>query len=221
MNRKHIVFITLLAVVFLFPLLSAANQEKIRVTVDNAPIHNKTDTSSKVVTTIPLGAELEVVERLGEWIKVKLPPDERGFVITGYIHKSNVELDEKVEQKMAPQPIEPTLTPEELNEAIKRTKGWRTLGWIITVPSAGWLTLTVVALAVVVLQGETGDLGFKENIFGYTTMGVAAVGTIVGISLITRSSKKLRILRRQQKTQLSLSLDPLNKGCVLSLRLSF
>jgi opacity protein-like surface antigen len=63
---------------------------KARVIKEGAVLRLNPERESTAIKNLPLGAILEVEEIVGEWLKGKLPPDERGFVISGYVHKSFV-----------------------------------------------------------------------------------------------------------------------------------
>ena len=72
---------------------------KVRVTASKANIRLKPDTQSTIVTGVPLGAVLDVIKKERDWYYVKLPPDEKGIVVTGFLHESTVEVIEDVEEK--------------------------------------------------------------------------------------------------------------------------
>jgi hypothetical protein len=101
-----------LALVFfflVFGMLAFAEDQKVRVVASQANIRLKPDLQSAVLSKIPLGGVLDVVKKEGDWYQVKLPPDEKGIVVIGYIHQSTVEVMEtlvevkKVEVK--PEPV--------------------------------------------------------------------------------------------------------------------
>jgi len=97
----------LVLVVFLFGTASLAFSAdfKVRVTASKANIRLKPDTQSAIVASIPLGAVLDVIKKDGDWYYVKLPPDEKGIVITGFLHQSAVEVIETVEEKKIPEEL--------------------------------------------------------------------------------------------------------------------
>ncbi len=68
---------------------------KIRVIVETGNIRLKPSLDSTVIKGVPIGSELMVQSKEGEWFLVKLPPDQNGFEITGYVHESIVELSER------------------------------------------------------------------------------------------------------------------------------
>jgi len=71
---------------------------KVRVTASQANIRLKATIQSEILSRIPLGAVLDVIKKEGDWYFVKLPPDEKGIVVTGYIHQSTVEVLEEIEK---------------------------------------------------------------------------------------------------------------------------
>ncbi len=64
---------------------------KVRIIASNANVRIKPEKQSKVISSVPLGAILEVQKKEGEWYLVMLPIAQGGFNITGYIHQSTVE----------------------------------------------------------------------------------------------------------------------------------
>lgn len=72
----------------------------VRVIASQANIRLKPDLQSAVVSKVPLGGILAVVQKDGDWYQINLPPDENKIVVTGYIHASTVEVvkEEKVEE---------------------------------------------------------------------------------------------------------------------------
>jgi len=78
---------------------------KVRVVTSQANIRLKPDLQSVVISKVPLGGILDVIQKEGDWYQIKLPPDEKGIVVMGYIHESTVEIMEtaaevkKVEEK--------------------------------------------------------------------------------------------------------------------------
>ncbi len=89
-------------------VLFAAEKFTIRVIAQNANIRLKPDINSLVIAKVPIGTLLESEGRDDSWYKVNLPPDEKGFIVSGYIHQNIVEVIE-----------EPS---EEIKEDIKETK---------------------------------------------------------------------------------------------------
>lgn len=72
------------------PVLAAARQGSAQVIAADARVFLSADTSSAVVSPVPVGAVLEVVSRSGNWLQVRLPRDASGFDRLGYIEASKV-----------------------------------------------------------------------------------------------------------------------------------
>ncbi|MFQ6082673.1 MAG: SH3 domain-containing protein [Candidatus Aminicenantia bacterium] len=116
-NLKRVVSLGVLSslLIFLLPGMSNGAELKLRMTVEKANIRLKPSLDSVVIGTAPLGAILESDEQIGEWFRVNLPPDEKGFVVTGYIHSSVVEVitEKPVEEKpISPPPPPPPAPPQ-------------------------------------------------------------------------------------------------------------
>ena len=62
-----------------------AQADNLRVTARAANLRTAASTESKIVTTVPQGTSLEVIEAAGSWYKVKAPNG-----TTGFVHKSVV-----------------------------------------------------------------------------------------------------------------------------------
>lgn len=88
-----------------------AQADTLRVTARAANLRATASTDSKIVTTVPQGTSLEVIEATGSWYKVKTPGG-----ITGYAHKSVVAAE-------GASPAEPTVakpaTRPEAEEPVK------------------------------------------------------------------------------------------------------
>jgi uncharacterized protein YgiM (DUF1202 family) len=93
MKKSHLFILSLL----LFSLISAfapclSGQVKIiKVIVGSANVRLKPDFNSQVITTIPSGTLVEPTSKTGEWFQISVSPDEKGAVVTGYIHQSTVQ----------------------------------------------------------------------------------------------------------------------------------
>lgn len=61
---------------------------EIEVTADNAVLHLDPDEQSAEITTVSAGTVLKGIEIAGNWYRVALPPDEDGYIVEGYIHRS-------------------------------------------------------------------------------------------------------------------------------------
>ena len=102
---------------------------KVRVVTSQANIRLKPDLQSAVISKVPLGGVLDVIKKEEDWYHIKLPADERGIVVTGYIHQSTVEVveetkeiskEEKAEEKKPPEFAPPTTEARE--ETIDKKK---------------------------------------------------------------------------------------------------
>jgi len=125
-NNKRFISFICLTVVLLLPGLSHAEKLKLRVNVEKANILFKPDAESTVLSVSRRGEILESDKQEGEWFRVILPPDERGFTLTGFVHSSAVEVitekpaeekpikEKPVEEKPSPQPPEPIEQPTPL-----------------------------------------------------------------------------------------------------------
>ena len=86
-----------LLAICLFPLaIYAVNQEitewKLKISVEKAFVRLKPDMNSPVESTVAKGTILQSHEKVEEWYRVVIGPDESGFVVIGYIHSDNVEI---------------------------------------------------------------------------------------------------------------------------------
>lgn len=83
----------LLAVIFLFisSFQLQADDLKIRVIVKTANIRLKPSLDSPVIGKALNGQVFTVLKKIGDWYSITLPPDEKGIVISGFIHQSVVE----------------------------------------------------------------------------------------------------------------------------------
>lgn len=98
MKKRGVFFLSILLI---GSFSSASSSSKVRVIAENANIRLKPDISSMIIAQVPLGSILEFTEKIGEWYLVNLPPDEKGFIVSGYIHQSFVE---EVEKDYIPRP---------------------------------------------------------------------------------------------------------------------
>jgi hypothetical protein len=71
--------------------IALSQENKIRIVNKGAELKLKPSFDSLTIMELPIGGELLLEERLGEWLKIKLPPNKDGIVQTGYVHLSFVE----------------------------------------------------------------------------------------------------------------------------------
>lgn len=120
--KSKFIFLTLLCISCLSLNVKAeAADLKVRVLVDNANIRLRADSTTQVVSNVPIGIILESEGIFGEWYRVKLPPNKEGFVVTGYIHQKLVieilgetkEIKEipKIEKEKPAEPLRPVQKP--------------------------------------------------------------------------------------------------------------
>jgi len=93
MKKSHLFILFFLHFCFVCTFApSLSGQVKIiKVIVGSANVRLKPDFNSQVITTIPSGTLLEPTAKTGEWYQISVSPDEKGAVITGYIHQSTVQ----------------------------------------------------------------------------------------------------------------------------------
>ena len=96
MNRPQLRFFLfcflLMIGIFGWVRQAAAEELKLRVITADATIRLEPGSESTVVSKVKLGAVLTSETRAGEWYRVDLPPDEDGYVISGFVHQSQVEV---------------------------------------------------------------------------------------------------------------------------------
>lgn len=115
-SRPIKVIISVFSIFIIFSTVNLYCQEtKIRIIKEDAVLRLKPNSESLIIKKLPLGAVLSVEESIRDWVKIKLPPDKDGVVVTGYIHRSFVEFEIK------PSQIKPDIEPvsTELKKEIK------------------------------------------------------------------------------------------------------
>jgi hypothetical protein len=61
---------------------------QVRLVKENASLKVDPDPKALSIRDLPLGALLTAEGKVGDWIKIKLPPDKDGIIIVGYVHIS-------------------------------------------------------------------------------------------------------------------------------------
>lgn len=97
---KKIIILILNFLILGFFMLAGSNSAKVRVIVETASVRLRPDISSQILAQVPQGTILELVSKKDGWYLVSRPPDERGSIISGYLHESLIEV---VEEKAEPQ----------------------------------------------------------------------------------------------------------------------
>ena len=121
-NHLFILFLLLFGFVCAFAPSLSGQVKIIKVIVGSANVRLKPDFNSQVVTTIPSGTLLEPTSKTGEWYQISISPDEKGAIVTGYIHQSTVQevqttakpAAETPPPAKAPQPVPVQKEPQEI-----------------------------------------------------------------------------------------------------------
>lgn len=120
-TKKHELQVRLLILLTLVILLARSYQLygadlKIKVIVRAANIRLKPSLDSPIIGKGLNGQVFTVVKKTGDWYSINLPPDEKGIVISGFIHRSVVQelVADTVQpaQKKEPEPEKKTVTAE-------------------------------------------------------------------------------------------------------------
>ncbi|NIM89759.1 MAG: SH3 domain-containing protein [Candidatus Aminicenantes bacterium] len=114
MNRKAKIFVLGIFILSSLIVLIEAGELKVIVSVEVANVRLKPSIESAVIGKAKIGQVLEVLRKEGNWYFVNLPPDENGFVVSGYIHQSIVKVvteDKPVPEKKPVVEPKPQVTP--------------------------------------------------------------------------------------------------------------
>ena len=74
-------------------LWAQTEPQKITIRAPEASIYAKPDAASQVIERPPVGSVYELVKKEGEWYEIKLP-SRLGMVITGFIHKKFIDIED-------------------------------------------------------------------------------------------------------------------------------
>jgi hypothetical protein len=78
-----------------------SSEWELEVSTEKADVHLVPDTDSTVVITLPKGFLLKSYEKINEWFRIVIGPDEDGIVTIGYIQSQNVDvIREKIVQEL-------------------------------------------------------------------------------------------------------------------------
>lgn len=119
-KNRILLLLLLIASLLLVIETSDAAGLKVRVIAQRANIRLKPDISSPVIARLPLGTILQTEGKEEEWYKVNLPPDEKGFVLSGYIHQSIVEVTEEIKEAPKKEEIKETMPQEATSPVIQK-----------------------------------------------------------------------------------------------------
>lgn len=92
-------------------LAVAAETLKVRVKVTSANVRLKPKIDSVVIGKAALGQVFEVLKTENDWYLVELPPDEKGTVVSGYLHSSIAEIAGAGEAPARTEPVRKTAAP--------------------------------------------------------------------------------------------------------------
>ena len=81
MKKRH--FITALATVLFFSVIPVFAGDAMWVTSDKARLKSKPKASSTTFSTIPVGAEVSVLESKNRWYRVRISSGEKGWMYRG------------------------------------------------------------------------------------------------------------------------------------------
>ena len=202
MNKKLVVLFIGLLLLLSLAALSQTSELKVRVIVEQANVRLKPDLTSQILSQVPLGTILKVESKMGEWFLVSLPADEKGFVLSGYIHQSVVEgIGEKVKEVPEVKREKAEVTPQ-----VKKEK-----------PSAPRVKPSVYA-------PERAEAGAKSSIgirAGYAMLSEEKYGSGLeyGVNLSFGLSKNIGIEISGLRFQSDVEEDPeaLSKGKLSSI----
>jgi hypothetical protein len=110
MSRRLIlkkVFLFFVIFSLMFSILVLGADLKLRVIAKKANVRLTPSLNSDTLSQVPLGAILDSEGKTGEWYKVNLPADESGFVVSGYLHESTVEVIKESKKSQKIEKIKP------------------------------------------------------------------------------------------------------------------
>ena len=80
----------MLAAVLVMSATGRAQSGQVQIVAADAKVYVSPDASSAVLSPVPVGAMLEVMNKSGTWIQVKLPKDKSGFDRVGFVQAAKV-----------------------------------------------------------------------------------------------------------------------------------
>jgi|GEM_PF-1076343 len=120
--------------IMLFPLLGFVSQAAprqegqfvVKVVVDMANVRLTPSLQGQVIGQLQTGTLLEAQEKSGEWYLVNLPPDEQGYVVSGYIHQSMVQVISTIDRAQPAATPKPVETPAQPQPPARETAAYET-----------------------------------------------------------------------------------------------
>lgn len=232
--KIHRTFFIPAAMILTFLVLESFNlysqEMKIRIIKKDAVLRLEANNKSEILKALPLGSEFSMEETIGEWIKIRLLPDEDGIIILGYVHKSFLSFSTTSTPKTIVQPKIPLeksepIPSQEIDEdyftwkdKLELAKGKRSTAGFIS-----WMGLIVSFGSFIAEQKEASENYYYDKtpyVIGYST-GIA-IG-IVGIIIGSPAAKEVKQLKREgeRKGYVLASLSPRPKGFCLNISYSF
>lgn len=80
-------------------VVDEASENRFVVKISKANVHLEPSEESIIISTIPIGVNLNSSEKIQEWYKIILPSVKGGIVIHGYIHQDSVEVFEEIKEQ--------------------------------------------------------------------------------------------------------------------------
>ena len=191
-QKKVVIFSLLVIVSFIFFVKTGeAAQLKVRVIVKDAEIRLKPNAEAVFILRVPLGAVLESEGKEGKWFQVTLPPDEKGFVVSGYIHQDKVTVIEESEEK----PKEDKRTEEKKAEVKIKVEVTVKEAKIRLEPDHGSQIIGQAPLGTVLKckskMGEWYEVEIVSNVSGYIHQDhIKALGEVEDIPFGEEKEKK-------------------------------
>jgi len=107
-NHSKLLLVGCLFLFTNYVLNAVASEWKLKISVEKANVLREPNAESPVVSIAPKGTILDSYEKIGEWYRVIIGPDDKGFTVIGYIHSSDVQvLKEKISKEMDFWEVEP------------------------------------------------------------------------------------------------------------------
>jgi len=245
--RISFFFIGFLSSFLIFSTIGLYSQQaKVRVIKDQAVLRLKPSNGSIIIRELPLGSELIVEETVGEWIKIKMPPDTDGIVITGYIHKSFVEFEIKQPQLEQEKKSIITETPPKINLSIKdmdkdfiswekqlnSAKGKKKDGTIVSIIGAaitgiGGVLYLVSSKEVASIKYYDYEIsateGERNNNLLMIPIGGAVIAIIGGViyGMADTEFRRLELEGAKKGYDIAASLNIINGGLAFQITLTF
>lgn len=194
-----------------FSEISFSKDIKARVINEGAEVKLKPSMESQSILSAPLGSEFDVEERVGEWLRIKLPPNKDGVIRTGYIHLSYVEYNPGVESQKKNISTPPNL---EINQRAQiREENYLNWAERLSKAKAKVTTGAIIALVGVAILAVSAGYTFynewpsnveKGRILTGGEWRIVILGDVLGISslagglaLLTSGSFQVSIIKNE------------------------